>query len=53
MSSAAAQLTLTFMLLAFALVFALIGLSELAVGLVGAVLGQGASVGIRAANGKP
>lgn len=53
MSQQKGQLILTALLLTTAVVFVLVGAQQLAVALVGAVLGQVASVGVRAAsNGK-
>jgi len=55
MSNALAQIILTLILLCGAIVFVLLGEHELAIALVGAVAGQGASVGLRQAqngNGK-
>lgn len=53
MNGRGAQLILTALLLTAAVVFVLVGAQQLAVALVGAVLGQVASVGVRAAsNGK-
>lgn len=53
MSQQKSQLLLTALLLTAAIVFVLVGAQQLAVALVGAVLGQVASVGVRAAsNGK-
>jgi hypothetical protein len=44
-----AQVLLAAMLLASAIVFVLLGQQELAIGLVGAVAGQGAGAGVRSA----
>ena len=53
MNERTAQIVLTLILLAGAIIFVLIDSQQLAIALVGAVLGQGASTGIRTAvNGK-
>ena len=49
MSQTTAQIVLTLILLFGAVAFVLIGSDELAVALVGAVAGQGASAGVRSA----
>lgn len=53
MTQATAQVLLTALFLIGAVVFVLLGQESLAVGLIGAICGQGASTGIRSAvNGK-
>ena len=55
MSNALAQIVLTLILLCGAIVFVLLEQQQLAVALVGAIAGQGASAGVRSAtngNGK-
>lgn len=55
MNQATAQIVLTLILLAGAVIFVILDHDQLAVGLVGAVIGQGASTGVRTAingNGK-
>jgi hypothetical protein len=50
-----AQIILTFILLAGAIIFVILDSQQLAVALVGAIAGQGAAVGVRSAvngNGK-
>lgn len=49
MTSAGAQVTLSAMFLVAALLFSLLGYQEMAVGLIGALCGQGASTGVSAA----
>lgn len=49
MTQATAQVLLTLILLVGAVVFVLLGEDALAVGLVGAIAGQGASTGLRSA----
>jgi hypothetical protein len=52
-SEAVAQILLTLILIAAAIIFVLLNEDELAIALVGAVAGQGAAVGVRrAANGQ-
>lgn len=46
-SEATAQVLLTLLFLTGAIVFVLLGVNELAVGLVGAIAGQGATVAVR------
>lgn len=56
MTQTTAQVLLTVILLAGAVIFVLLGETNLAIGLVGALAGQGASAGVRSAvngaNGK-
>lgn len=53
MSQSTAQIILTLILLFGAIVFVLLGEHQLAIALVGAIAGQGASAGVRSAvNGK-
>jgi len=53
MNEVTAQVILTLAFLLFALVFVLLDKEQLAIGLVGAVAGQGASAAVRTAtNGK-
>jgi hypothetical protein len=54
MTVATAQVLLTALFLVGAIVFVLLGEDQLAIGLIGALAGQGASVGVSTAvNGKP
>lgn len=53
-TQATAQVVLTTLFLTGAILFVLLGQDSLAVGLVGAIAGQGATVGVsRAVNGGP
>lgn len=49
MSQTTAQIVLTLILLAGAIIFTLLDSQQLAVALVGAIAGQGAAVGVRSA----
>jgi hypothetical protein len=52
-TQATAQVILTALFLIGAMVFVLLGANDLALGLIGAICGQGVSVGVRSAvNGK-
>ena len=56
MTQATAQVLLTAIFLVGAIIFVLLGQTSLAVGLIGAIAGQGATVGVSKAvngNGKP
>jgi len=48
-TQATAQVLLTALFLASAIVFVLLGENQLAIGLIGACAGQGVSVGVRSA----